>query len=194
MRPPSPYYQNWTKMPHKKKTTDQYWGLPYGLADKESACNAVHLGLIPELGRSAGEGKGYPLQYSGLENSMGYIFHRVAKSQTWVSDFHFHRAISLINMDAKILNKIPANRIHNILKRSHIMTKWALSQECKDSSIFANQSIGYATLTNWKIKMYDSVNSCRESLWQNSTSIYDKNPPERRHRRNIPQHNKSHIW
>jgi len=69
-------------MPQKKKTTDQYWGLPYGLADKESACNEVHLGLIPELGRSAGEGKGYPLQYSGMANSMGYIFHRVAKSQT----------------------------------------------------------------------------------------------------------------
>ena len=41
--------------------------------DKESACNVVDLGLIPGLGRSPGEGKGYPLQYSGLENSMGCI-------------------------------------------------------------------------------------------------------------------------
>ena len=38
---------------------------------KESACNAGDLGLIPALGRSPGEGKGYPLQYSGLENFMG---------------------------------------------------------------------------------------------------------------------------
>ena len=38
---------------------------------KESACNAGDLDLIPALGRSPGEGKGYPLQYSGLENFMG---------------------------------------------------------------------------------------------------------------------------
>ena len=45
--------------------------------------------LIPGLGRSFGEGKGYPLQYSGLENSVDYIVHRVEKSQTGFSDFHF---------------------------------------------------------------------------------------------------------
>ena len=44
-----------------------------GSADKESTCNARHLGSIPGLGRSPGEGKGYPLQYSGLENSMNCI-------------------------------------------------------------------------------------------------------------------------
>ena len=61
-----------------------------GLLSKESACNAGDLGSIPELGRSPGEGKGYPLQYSGLENSMDCIVHGVAKSQTRLSDFHFH--------------------------------------------------------------------------------------------------------
>ena len=45
-------------------------GFPSGSAGKESACNAGDLGSIPRLGRSPGEGKGYPLQYSGLENSM----------------------------------------------------------------------------------------------------------------------------
>ena len=44
---------------------------------------------IPGLGRSAGEGNGYPLQYYGLENSMDCIVHGVAKSQTWLSNFHF---------------------------------------------------------------------------------------------------------
>jgi len=44
-----------------------------GSAGKESACNVGDLGLIPGFGRSPGEGKGYPLQYSGLENSMDCI-------------------------------------------------------------------------------------------------------------------------
>ena len=57
-------------------------GFPGGSADKESACNSGDLGLIPGLGRSPGEGNGYPLQYSGLENSMDYIVHGVAKSWT----------------------------------------------------------------------------------------------------------------
>ena len=70
-------------------------GFPCGSAGKESACNAGDLGLIPGLGRSPGEGKGYPLQYSGLENSMDCIVHGVAKSQTRLSDFHFHFPVFL---------------------------------------------------------------------------------------------------
>ena len=49
---------------------------------KESSWNVGDLGLIPGLGRSPGEGKGYPLQYSGLENSMDYTVHGVARSRT----------------------------------------------------------------------------------------------------------------
>ena len=68
-------------------------------AGKESACNsffnARNLGLIPGLGRSPGEGKGNPLQYSGLENSMDYIVHGVAKSQTRLSNFYFTAYTSL---------------------------------------------------------------------------------------------------
>ena len=64
-------------------------GFPCGSAGKESACNVGDLGSIPRLGKSPGEGKGYPLQYSGLENSMDCIVHGVAKSQTRLSDFHF---------------------------------------------------------------------------------------------------------
>ena len=54
-----------------------------------SICNAGDPGLILGSGRSAGEGKGYPLQYSGLENSMDCIVRGVAKSWTQVNDFHF---------------------------------------------------------------------------------------------------------
>ena len=59
------------------KTTMRYYfiatrmakGFPCGSAGQESACSAGDLSSIPGLGRSPGEGKGYPLQYSGLENS-----------------------------------------------------------------------------------------------------------------------------
>ena len=71
---------------------------PYGSAGKESACNAGNLGSIPGLGGSPGEGKGYPLQYSGLENSMDSIFHGVTKSWTWLSNFHFHWSMNVITM------------------------------------------------------------------------------------------------
>ena len=64
-------------------------GFPGGSDDKESACNARDLGSIPGLGRSPGEGNSYPLQYSGLENSMDCIVHGVAKSQTQLNDFHY---------------------------------------------------------------------------------------------------------
>ena len=64
-------------------------GFPGSSASKESTCNEGGLGLIPGLGRSPGEGKGYPFQYSGLENSMDCIAHGVAKSRTQLSDFHF---------------------------------------------------------------------------------------------------------
>ena len=56
---------------------------------KESACNAEDLGSIPGLGRSPEDGKGYPLQYYGLENSMDRGAWQVAKSLTWLSNFHF---------------------------------------------------------------------------------------------------------
>ena len=66
-----------------------YLGFPCGSAGKESTCNVGDLGSIPRLGKSPGEGKGYPLQYSGLENSMDCTAHRVTKSQTRLSDFRF---------------------------------------------------------------------------------------------------------
>ena len=55
---------------------------PRSSASKESACNAGDPGLIPGVGRSPGEGKGYPLQYSGLENSVDCIVHGIVKSWT----------------------------------------------------------------------------------------------------------------
>ena len=67
---------------------------------------------IPGLERSPGEGKGYLLQYSGLENSVDSIVHGVAKSQTLLSDFHFHfqmmnlKYISIIYFFYNVYNKV----------------------------------------------------------------------------------------
>ena len=55
-------------------------GFPHSSVGKESTCNAGDPGSIPGSGRSPVEGKGYPLQYSGLENSMDCIVHGVAES------------------------------------------------------------------------------------------------------------------
>ena len=80
--------------------TPVFLGFTCGSSGKESACNAGDLGSVPGLGRSPGEGKGYPLQYSGLENFVDYIIHGVIKSQTRLSDFHtwtlcvFHKLVS----------------------------------------------------------------------------------------------------
>ena len=66
------------------KHLNEFWlslGFPCGTAGKESACNAGDLGLNPGLESSPGEGKGYPLHDSVLENSMDCIVRRVAKSQ-----------------------------------------------------------------------------------------------------------------
>ena len=86
--------QQWASQPEPSSRTDlaYHWrfclGFPCGSAGEESSCNAGNLGSIPRLGRS-GEGKGYPLQYSGLENSTDCIIHGVTKSQIHLSNFHF---------------------------------------------------------------------------------------------------------
>ena len=66
-----------------------FLGFSCSSAGKESARSAGDLGLIPGLGRSPGEGKGYPFQYSGLENSMDCMVYGVTKRQTRLRKFHF---------------------------------------------------------------------------------------------------------
>ena len=63
-------------------------GFPCGSAGKESTCSVGDLGSTPGLGRSPGEGKGCPLQCSGLENPMDGIVRGVAKSRTRLSGLH----------------------------------------------------------------------------------------------------------
>ena len=88
-----------------------------GSADKESTCNAGDLGLIPGLGRSPGEGKGYPLQYSGLENSMDCIVHGVATSWTQLA-LHFIWA----SVVAQLVKNLPT-----------MWETWVRSRGCEDT-------------------------------------------------------------
>ena len=82
---------------------------------KESACNAGHLGSIPGLGRSPGEGKGYPLQYSGLDNS-----HGIAKCWTWLRDFHSHFH--------KLQKELGGARIQHKEIRSILQKRWGVDK------------------------------------------------------------------
>ena len=91
-----PWFDSWVGKIHWRRDrlpSPVLLGFPCGSAcdsaGKESICNAGDLSSIPGLGRSPGKGKGYPLQYSGLENTMDCIVLWVAKSQTRLSDFHF---------------------------------------------------------------------------------------------------------
>ena len=72
-----------------KLPTPVFLGFPDGSAGKESTCNAGDLGSIPGLGRSPGEGEGYPFQYSGLKNSMCFIVYGVTKSWTQLNNIPF---------------------------------------------------------------------------------------------------------
>ena len=95
--PKVPRFDSWVgKIPwvRDRLPTPVFLGFPCGSAGKESAHSAGDLRSIPELGRSPGEGKGYPLQYSGLENSMDYTVHGVEKSRTRLSNFHFHPEVT----------------------------------------------------------------------------------------------------
>ena len=87
-----------------------FWhpGFPCGSAGKESPCNAGDLGLTSGLTRSPGEGRGYPLQYSSLENSLYSKVHGVAKSWAWLNDFHFHFDIHFEYRLAAVAGGIPS--------------------------------------------------------------------------------------
>ena len=84
-----PWFDSWVgTIPcgRDRLPTPVFLGFPGDSAGKESTCNVGDLGSFPGLGRSPGEGKGYPLQYSGLENSMDSVVHGVTKSRTQMRD------------------------------------------------------------------------------------------------------------
>ena len=125
-------------------------GLPGGSAGKESACNVVDLGSIPGLGRSPGEGKGYPLQYSGVENSVDCIVHGVPKSQTGLSNFHLlhlrNFATSLYHTCQQVANSVWISAQIQTLVSSMELSR---SDPYDHMTALCNSSIpGYATWHN----------------------------------------------
>ena len=80
-----------------------FFPFPCGSAGKESTCSVGDLGSTPGLGRSPGEGKGYPAQYSGLGNSRDSIVHGVTKSPTQLSDFHFQVSTPEVHVSLLLL-------------------------------------------------------------------------------------------
>ena len=115
-----PQFDSWVrKIPWRRDRlpTPAFLGFPCRSAGKESACNVGDLGLIPGLGRSPGEGKDYPLQYPGLENSTDCIVHGVAKSWTQLSDIHFQ--FSTVWATTKARSKAMAVVMENGKKEEH---------------------------------------------------------------------------
>ena len=94
--PTQPDTSSWNFRTQGQRDLKILMGFPDSSVGKESACNVGNLGSIPGLGRSSGEGKGYPLQYSGLEDSVNCIDHGVAKSRTRLSDFHFTSLLRVV--------------------------------------------------------------------------------------------------
>ena len=91
----------------------------------ESAWSVGDLGSIPEFGRSPGEEEGYPLQYSGLENSMEFIVHEVTKSWTQLSGFHFFFFQN--NFQTLVSSRLGDNRrllLHSRLQPKTKLMKW----------------------------------------------------------------------
>ena len=100
-----PWFDSWVgkiRWRRHRLPTPVFLGFPCGSAGKESARNAGDMGSIPGLGRSSGEGNSYPLQCSGLENSVDCIVHGVAKSRTRLSNFHFQFNITFTSGVLKV--------------------------------------------------------------------------------------------
>ena len=109
------------------------------------------LGSVPGFGRSPGEGKGYPLQYSGLENFMDCIVHGVTKSQTWLSDFHFSLSFLLL-----IKHQAPAySHFYVLFFTLNVLSESVIPLHKKSSVCF--RRIFHLTLSPMEKKIVKSV-------------------------------------
>ena len=119
-------------------------GIPKWLSGKESACSAGGMGLIPGSGRSSGGGNGNPLQYSCLEDSMHRgawraAVHGVAKSWTWLSEFHFLH-LTHIKSYSTVLWRCTRPRT-NTHKRCPFHYRGLECQSRKSRNIWSNRQI-----------------------------------------------------
>ena len=120
-----PWFDSWVgKILWRKDRlpTSVFLGLPCGSAGKKSAFNVGDLCSIPGLGRYPGEEKGYPLQYSGLENSMGYIVHGVTNSWTCWATFTslYKKQLGIIYQTFKSVYLLILNSTSEILSYRYL--------------------------------------------------------------------------
>ena len=105
---------------------------PCGSVIKESACDAGDLGSIPGLGRAPGEGKGYPLQYSGLRNSMDYIVQgsqRVGHETEWLSLQKWKWQHTVYNADDFPVKSHDRRKINVRKAKSQLLSRVMFEQE-----------------------------------------------------------------
>ena len=129
-----------------------YMGFSGNSADKESTCNAGDASSIPRLGRSAGEGNGNPLQYSCLENSMDRgawqaTVHGVAKSWTWLNDFHFHFRLYYFAHKLKTTD-MHVFKVNFLVCELYLFFKWK------------NEYLGDITQALWNCNKYEFSKCC----------------------------------
>ena len=142
-----PWFHSWVgkiRWIRDRLLTPVFLGFPCGSVGKESACNVGDLGSIPGLGRYPEEGNGYPLQYSGLENSMDCIVHGVTKIWTQQNDFHFHSILKYC-----IHKYHPPQLKHLKQERNHY---WSVFSDYRLSYTVAYaQSIDTALVKAWDV-------------------------------------------
>ena len=147
-------------------------GLPWCFSWERFHLQCRRPGLIPGLGRSPGAGKGYPLQYSGLENSLDYIVHGIAKSQTQLSDFHFHMSIELVMPSNHLILCHPLLHLAlNLSQHQHLSSESALRirwPKYQGFSFSHNPFNEYSGLISFRIDCFDllAVQETLKSLLQ----------------------------
>ena len=133
-----PRFDSWVRKirwRRDKLPTPVFLGFPGGSAGKESACDVGDLGSIPGLGRSPGEGKGYPLQYSGPENSMDCVARGVAELD--MTHYHHHFSYSCSVFLWKLESSL---RSFHLSMTSHILCEASLLAERRAFSHCARSS------------------------------------------------------
>ena len=137
-----------------------------GCICKESACNVEDPGSIPGSGRSPGEEDSNPLQYSGLENSMNRgawqaPVHGVSKSQTWLSDLHFHFSLSYCSLRIyrNSLNKTPSFWLTE-KGNERKLTWWGANWELTIRKALSEEMIFKVNHEKWEYFNVKSWGSC----------------------------------
>ena len=148
-----------------------FLGFPCGLAGKESACNVGSLGSIPGLGRSPGEGKGYPLQYSGLENSMDCIFHGSQRiGHDWAT-FAFHNKRQITRRKNRSIPAVCFSGGLVVKNPPAIQETWIWSLGWEDP--LEKETATHSSILSWGIRWTEEPSGLQSMCSQSWTWLSD---------------------